>query len=61
MLAAGLARPRRVWPLDLLPIHEDLIHTFLEECDEARDWPYKRERLWIIPGDVGVDLSAYAQ
>src|SRR5690348_4424573 len=61
MLAAGLARPRRVWPLDLLPVHEDLLHSLLEERDEPRDRFHKRQRLWVIPGDIGIDLLAHAQ
>ena len=61
MLASCLARPWRLWPLDLLAIYEDFVHALLEERNEARDRLHKRQWLWIIPGDIGIDLLANAQ
>src|SRR5262245_42010876 len=61
MLTSGLARPRGVWPLDLFAIHIDRVYALLEERDESRDRLHERQRLWIKPGDVGIDLLAHAQ
>jgi hypothetical protein len=37
MLAPRLARPRCIWPLDLLALHENRVHALLEARDDQYD------------------------